>query len=370
MMEFDEEDKRLMLRKSSGGQAYIVPDRVRDIAEFAEPPGGPAPAAACGLPMDKCPASWRRHGRISGEKFDVLVCTKIIESGLDIPNVNTILIDRADRFGWRNSISWSVGRSNVQAYAYLITPRWPRCRMMLFSDLKQCGNYRSLRIQLAMRDLEIRGAGNLLGSEQSGFIESMGFETYTRILEEAVSELKEEEFKGLYDQPARISIDNTILDVEVDAFIPQEYVSGDEERLEMYRRLYTVTSEEQIIEIELELKDRFGALPREVIHLFKILRLRLEATRHGFRKIKASGKSVQIEFPPRTDESFYHGDRFDAFLARISVLSGDAFHLSETPAGLSLRMVPDPNLEILVATLSCLRTAVSYMGPLATLPIP
>jgi transcription-repair coupling factor (superfamily II helicase) len=193
---------------------------------------------------------------------------------------------------------------------------------------------------LAMRDLEIRGAGNLLGAEQSGFIESMGFETYTRILEEAVQELKQQEFRELFAEDARRRrpARDTVVEPEFDAVVPESYVPSDTERLALYRRLYALTTDSQLAEVAGELRDRFGAFPAEVENLFGIVRLRLHASLAGFRKINISESAMEIEFPPETDEEFYRGTPFQAMMTTIAQRRGRGMTLKQTASSLRLQV--------------------------------
>jgi transcription-repair coupling factor (superfamily II helicase) len=297
-----------------GGQVYFIHDRVHDIEEIQA------------LLQRKIPEARFHvaHGQMKGhelekamldfleKKYDVLICTKIIESGIDIPSVNTIIINRADRFGLAElyQLRGRVGRSNEQAYAYLLTPpisSLPRAtlrRLQAIEEFTELGS----GFNLAMRDLEIRGAGNLLGAEQSGFILEMGLEMYQRTVEEAVAELKEQEFNKLFEgQPLRTQRDSAeaTIDADIEAYIPDVYVESDAERLDFYRRLYTVASPEDIRVMKDELRDRFGDYPEEVEHLFGLVELKTIAARLGFVKLELSGRSLMLHFPPPDTIQFY-----------------------------------------------------------------
>jgi transcription-repair coupling factor (superfamily II helicase) len=171
-----------------------------------------------------------------------------------------------------------------------------------------------------MRDLEIRGAGNLLGSEQSGFIEAMGFETYTRILDEAVRELKEQEFSELFPpvQGSSRLRRRTVVEPGVNAFIPESYIGSDSDRLGIYRRLFAVETSAQLDEVSEELADRFGAFPNEVVSLFDAVRLRMAAAELGFPRVAITDGRLEAEFPAEDDETFYDSDRFQQLMATIS----------------------------------------------------
>jgi transcription-repair coupling factor (superfamily II helicase) len=258
------------------------------------------------------------------KKLDMLVCTKIIESGLDIPNVNTIIVNRADRFGMSElyQLRGRVGRSNLQAYAYLLVPpisSMPRGtiqRLQAVEEFTELGS----GFNLAMRDLEIRGAGNLLGAEQSGFIESMGFETYTRILDDAVTELKEQEFRDIFphEEGRKGPAPDTVVDVDFEALIPSSYVENDSERLEMYRKMYGVTTEAQLEELGEDMEDRFGPHPIEVQNLFATVRVRLAGAELGFRRIAIGAEGFDVEFPPEGEKSYYESRDFQVLMTELS----------------------------------------------------
>jgi len=308
-----------------GGQLYFVHDRVQTMDDVA------------GRLQKLLPDVRIRtaHGQMTShalenvmmaflqKECDVLVATKIIESGLDIPNVNTIFINRADRFGMAElyQLRGRVGRANAQAYAYLLTPPIASIPRSTLQRLQAVEEFTELGsgFNLAMRDLEIRGAGNLLGAEQSGFIENMGFEAYTRILEEAVQELKQEEFKELFSeaQLKRKTEREAAVEADLDAFIPGSYVRGDADRLALYRRLYSLTTEEQLREVRDEMTDRFGKFPVEIENLFGMVRLRLVAAGIGFVKVTISEERLEAEFPLETDVAFYESETFQRIMASV-----------------------------------------------------
>jgi transcription-repair coupling factor (superfamily II helicase) len=223
-------------------------------------------------------------------KFDVLVCTSIIESGLDITNVNTILIDSADRFGLSQlyQIRGRVGRSAVRAYAYLF---YHPARVMTdqaVERLKAIQEFTALGsgYKLAMRDLEIRGAGNLLGAEQSGHVMEVGFDLYCELLDEAVREVK-----GIKEvSPREVSID-----LKVEAFIPEDYIADDRQRIAVYRRMNLLRSREEADEMKKELRDRFGKIPGKLGRLFDVLYLKVKALHAGIRSIKEEDGKIIIE---------------------------------------------------------------------------
>ena len=308
------------------GQVYFVHDRVNDIEEWTERLRVLLPGRRIHHAHGQMPAHELEEVMLEFQerKCDVLVCTKIIESGLDIPNVNTIIVNRADRFGMSElyQLKGRVGRSNVQAYAHLLVPPisvLPRTtiqRLQAIEEFTELGS----GFNLAMRDLEIRGAGNLLGAEQSGFIESMGFETYTHILDEAVTELKQQEFKDFFpvSEGRKRLAPETVVEVELDALIPASYIESDMERLEIYRRMYALSTHEQLQELGEELKDRFGTHPIQVQNLFNAVRVRLVAASLGFRKGLMGKHTIEIEFPPDSDTAFYESPTFQRLTNEIS----------------------------------------------------
>jgi len=314
-----------------GGQVYFVHDRVQNIGTIQS-------MLEEHLPKVRFHVA---HGQMKGhelekammnfleKKYDVLICTKIIESGIDIPSVNTIIINRADRFGLAElyQLRGRVGRSNVQAYAYLLTPPLsvlPRAtlrRLQAIQEFTELGS----GFNLAMRDLEIRGAGNLLGGEQSGFILEMGFEMYQRVVEEAVAELKDEEFKELVETEKGVGkrkTVETIIETDIESLIPDIYIEHDSERLDVYRRLYRCASHEEIHTMRVELRDRFGEYPEEVEHLFRLVELKITAARIGFIKVELSGEQLLLYFPSSEESVFYEGDdaRFQKIMKHIHEL--------------------------------------------------
>jgi transcription-repair coupling factor (superfamily II helicase) len=299
-----------------GGQVFFVHDRVQNIDQLQAELEQHVPKARFGV----------AHGQMQGHqleitmldflerKFDVLICTKIIESGIDMPSVNTMIINRADHFGMAElyQLRGRVGRSNIQAYAYLLTPplsvlpRPTLRRLQAIQEFTELGS----GFNLAMRDLEIRGAGNLLGGEQSGFILEMGFEMYQRVVEEAVRELKEDEFTELINEKTVSGKPKTetILESDIEALIPDVYVESDAERLDIYRRLYRCTTLDEINTFRAELHDRFGEYPEEVEYLFQLVEIKITASQLGFVKVEISDNTLTLSFPSPEEKSFYEGD--------------------------------------------------------------
>jgi transcription-repair coupling factor (superfamily II helicase) len=338
----------IMKELHRGGQVYFVHDRVQNIGIIQSMLEEHVPKARFHV----------AHGQMKGHelekammdflerKYDVLLCTKIIESGIDIPSVNTIIINRADRFGLAElyQLRGRVGRSNIQAYAYLLTPPLsvlPRVtlrRLQAIQEFTELGS----GFNLAMRDLEIRGAGNLLGGEQSGFILEMGFEVYQRVVEEAVGELKEEEFTELGESEkgdGRRKKIETVIETDIEALIPDIYIEHDAERLDIYRRLYRCISHEEVHVMRGELQDRFGEYSEEVEHLFRLVELKITAARIGFIKVELSGELLSLHFPPPEEKGFYEGDEspFQKIMGRIHELK--QFHPRLKQDGKQLKLI-------------------------------
>lgn len=221
----------------------------------------------------------------------MLVCTNIVESGVDIPNVNTIIVNNAHQFGLSDlhQLRGRVGRSNKKAFCYLLAPPMStlpndsRKRLQTLEQHSELGS----GFQIAMRDLDIRGAGNLLGGEQSGFMAEIGFEMYQKILDEAIRELKRTDFKDLFkEEIARQDdfVQDCTIDTDLEILIPDEYVESIAERLSLYQRLDNAETEEELVAMKTELEDRFGNLPRPVEDLFITVRCRKLAVDLGFEK--------------------------------------------------------------------------------------
>ncbi len=320
-----------------GGQTYIVNDRVENIDQFAATLQEFIPEARFRVGHGQLKAHELEKVMLDflEKKCDVLVATKIIESGLDIPNVNTIIINRADRFGLAElyQLRGRVGRSNSQAYALLLVPpiaTLPKAtlrRLQAIEEFTELGS----GFNLAMRDLEIRGAGNMLGGEQSGFIMEMGFEMYTKTLEEAVGELKEQEFGELFGSEKRTSLPSSdgAITADVDAYIPEFYVENDSERLDIYRRLYATRKVQASDEIRLELIDRFGPSVEEVENLFRLARLRVLGASAGFSKVELDKRTLRLYFPPESEKEFYQSGAFQSLMQAVEKISAAKFQLRQ-----------------------------------------
>lgn len=301
----------IMYELARGGQVFFVHNRVQNIDEVAGMIQRLIPKARIGI----------GHGQLDGAKleeimvnfiegeFDILIATTIIESGIDIPNANTIIINNAHMFGLSDlhQLRGRVGRSNKKAFAYMLAPpistltdeaRKRLTALEQFSDLGSGFN-------IAMRDLDIRGAGNLLGGEQSGFINDIGFEMYQKILAEAMHELKENEFKELFQDEEREFIQDCVIETDMELLIPDRYVEEITERLALYKELDDAETEEDLAKFEKQLEDRFGPIPPQVADLFETIRIRWVAKDIGFEKlVLKSGKLLGYFIPDQTSDYF------------------------------------------------------------------
>jgi transcription-repair coupling factor (superfamily II helicase) len=307
---------------SRGGQVFFIHNRIENIKEVAGMIQRLLPDAKIGI----------GHGQMEGKKleklmlsfmnneFDVLVSTTIVESGLDVPNANTIFINNANNFGLSDlhQMRGRVGRSNKKAFCYFITPPYhmmttdARKRieaLVLFSELGS-------GINIAMKDLEIRGAGDLLGGEQSGFINDIGFDTYQKILSEAIEELKENEFKELYksDNKPKNYVKEVQIDSDFEILIPDDYINVISERLSVYSELSSISNEEQLAAFEKRIIDRFGEIPTEVVDLLNSVRIKWIAKQLGLERIILKKKRLIGYFIADQQSGFYQTDDFTRIL--------------------------------------------------------
>jgi transcription-repair coupling factor (superfamily II helicase) len=291
---------------SRGGQVFVVYNRIGELESIANRILRLVPDAKIAV----------AHGQMEGDQlekimmgfieghYDVLVATNIIESGLDIPNANTIFILNANNFGLSDlhQMRGRVGRSNKKAYCYLATPSLAnltsdaRKRLSALEEFSDLGD----GIKVAMRDLDIRGAGNLLGAEQSGFINDLGYDMYHKILDEAVQELKENEFRKLFEvdleQVAEMLKVDCTIETDLRVLIPEEYVQSISERLALYTRLDEIEDEETLAAFIKEIKDRFGDLPNEVQDMIELVKCRWKAQVLGIEKILLKNNNLKFHF--------------------------------------------------------------------------
>ena len=274
--------------------------------------------------------------------YDVLLCTSIVEAGLDIQNVNTIFINNGHRFGLSDlhQLRGRVGRSDRKAYCYILIPMTEILTQSARQRLKAIVEYSDLGsgMSLAMQDLNIRGAGDLLGAEQSGFIVDLGLETYYKILDEAVEELKHEEFAELFTSEqtdANTFVSECVVDSDLALYLPAEYVESTSERMRLYRKLTALQKSEDVQQFIAELQDRFGELPNEARELLKIPELKWTARKLGIQRIQLQNKIMVLQFVTPMTSPFYATDVFGCILKNIASFGNQA-QLRQTETSLSL----------------------------------
>jgi transcription-repair coupling factor (superfamily II helicase) len=314
---------------SRGGQVYFINDKVKNIEFIADMIRKLVPGARVGV----------GHGQLEGHKLeavmmdfiegntDVLVCTTIVENGLDIPNANTIIVNEAQNFGLSDlhQLRGRVGRSNKKAFAHLLAPSphllpdLSRKRLQAIEQFSDLGS----GIHIAMKDLDIRGAGDLLGAEQSGFVNDIGFETYHKILEEAVRELKDEHFKELFEDrqlargDSRYRADDCVLETDLRMMIPGDYVSETAERLALYRQLDNLKDAAELEKFGASITDRFGPIPAQVQDLMEAIRLRWSGERLGLEKMVLKQGKLIGTFIADQKHPFFESEVFTAILRAV-----------------------------------------------------
>ena len=329
VIRFSEETIRDAVRYeiSRGGQIFFIHNRIENIKEVAGLMQRLVPDAKIGI----------GHGQMDGKKleqlmlafinneFDILVSTTIVESGLDVPNANTIFINNANNFGLSDlhQMRGRVGRSNKKAFCYFITPPYHLMTDEAHKRITALEMHTELGsgINIAMKDLEIRGAGDLLGGEQSGFINDIGFETYQKILNEAIEELKENEFKDLYKDELNKKPKEFVKDVQIDTdfevLFPDDYMQSITERLTLYKELSELKIDEELLSFENKLKDRFGELPCQVVDLLNTVRIKWLAKNLGLERIVLKQKRMVGYFISDQQSDFYQSDTFRRFLTYV-----------------------------------------------------
>ena len=327
-----------------GGQVFFVHNRIENIKEISGMLQRLIPDARIATAHGQLPGNTLERvmlGFINGQ-YDILVTTTIIESGLDVPNANTIFINNAHNFGLSDlhQMRGRVGRSNKKAFCYLISPpssvmtEDARKRMEAISQYTALGS----GFQIAMKDLEIRGAGDLLGGEQSGFINDIGFETYQKILKDAIEELQENEFKALYPNH-KTRAKELVLDTDFEVFLPTDYINNVTERLSQYQKLAELKTEEELEEFSVALVDRFGALPEPTLELFDSVRLKWLGASLGFEKIILKKQKCICRFHAAPESAFYQEDRFKYLLEQLGRLKNAQLKEKNTKEGQKLILV-------------------------------
>ncbi|WP_452219707.1 transcription-repair coupling factor [Lacinutrix salivirga] len=346
-----------------GGQIFFIHNRIENIKEVAGMIQRLVPDAKIGI----------GHGQLDGKKleqlmlsfmngdFDVLVSTTIVESGLDVPNANTIFINNANNFGLSDlhQMRGRVGRSNKKAFCYFITPDYSamtndaRKRITALEQFTELGS----GFNIAMKDLEIRGAGDLLGGEQSGFINEIGFDTYQKILNEAIEELKENEFADLYNEPLEDKeyVKDITIDTTFELLFPDDYVNNITERLKLYTELNNFKTEEELQQFETNLIDRFGELPIQVVDLLNSVRLKWIATKLGMEKVIMKQNKLIGYFINDQQSKFYQSKNFTKLLQYVqSKPSACKMKEKQTRNGLRLLLTFD-NIKTVQQGLAALK---------------
>jgi transcription-repair coupling factor (superfamily II helicase) len=343
-----------------GGQVFFIHNRVQGLAEM------------CAMIQKLCPdlSIGFAHGQLEGHqleekifdfierRYDVLVCTNIVESGVDIPNVNTIIINNAHQFGLSDlhQLRGRVGRSNKKAFCYLLAPQMTtlpddsRKRLQTLEQFSELGS----GFQIAMRDLDIRGAGNLLGGEQSGFMAEIGFEMYQKILAEAVRELKRSDFKDLFVEEISKQDDfvqDCTIDTDLEIMLPDNYVESIGERLSLYTRLDQSEDDAALEAMKIELIDRFGPMPKQVASLFTTIQSRRLAIALGFEKMTLKEETLRCFFINRPDSPYYESAIFKGLLSYTQTAMNNA-HFKQVGKTFILIIKDIKSMEHCFATLT------------------
>ena len=349
---------------SRNGQVFIVSPRIASLANIASLVRRYVPDARVAVGHGQMPPE-ELEKIITGfvnYDYDVLISTTIVENGIDIPNANTILIDGAHRFGLSDlhQMRGRVGRGSRKAFCYLLAPPLSLLPDDARRRLQAIENYSDLGsgIHIAMQDLDIRGAGNLLGAEQSGFIADLGYETYQKILSEAVSELKNEEFADLYaeeiKQQKQLSgeffVSECTIECDLHAYLPETYVPGASERMMLYRELDSLSNDEQITNFRKRLLDRFGELPKEAEELLRIVPLRNLARRAGADRLVLHNRQMTLYFVQNTDSPFYRSAAFTRII-EFAAASPLRCKLDESKGRRCMTITQVPNAEAALITM-------------------
>ncbi len=338
-----------------GGQVFVIYNRIAGLTEMTALIRSLCPDLSVGY----------AHGQLEGheleksildfinKRYDVLVCTNIVESGVDIPNVNTIIVNNAHQFGLSDlhQLRGRVGRSNKKAFCYLVSPPLrtlpddSRKRLQTLEQHSELGS----GFQIAMRDLDIRGAGNLLGGEQSGFMNDIGFEMYQKVLDEAIRELKRTEFKELFKEEISKQDDyvqDCTIDTDLEILIPDDYVESITERLSLYQRMDNCETDEELSQMKTELNDRFGPIPPQVEDLFITVQCRKIAVALGFEKIIMKDESAKFYFINRPDSPYYESEVFKKIISYMQTET-HTVRLKQTGRSFSLIALEIKSMESL-----------------------
>jgi transcription-repair coupling factor (superfamily II helicase) len=340
---------------SRGGQVFFIHNRVKNIEEIAEMIRRLIPdirvrfghGQMTGSQLDKIITDFYQH------KYDVLVSTNIVENGIDISNANTIIINHANHFGLAelHQLRGRVGRSNRKAFCYLITnpiqtlSTEARKRLLALEEFSDLGS----GFNIAMRDLDIRGAGDILGAEQSGFINDIGFDLYTKILNDAVKELKQTEFSDMFDDvEIEAELPETTVEFDETALLPQSYVSDNVERLNLYRKLSQAKTEQEIEDWKEEIEDRFGPIPEEARFLILAGKIRLFASKNFFTKVTIRAERMWLVCPKQESEmgqNFFDSGKFQEILEKLEITRKEKFQVIQKKETVRFVVQEIPTIE-------------------------
>ncbi len=348
---------------SRNGQVYIVTNRVAALPNLQNLVQKYVPDARVAIGHGQMPPD-KLEEIVTGfvnYDYDVLISTTIVENGIDVPNANTIIIDAAHHFGLSDlhQMRGRVGRGSRKAFCYLIAPPLALLPDESRRRLEAIENFSDLGsgIHIAMQDLDIRGAGNLLGSEQSGFIADLGYETYQKILAEAVTELKNDEFADLYADEAKrtqlsgeMFVDDCTVDCDLHAYFPETYVPGDTERMLLYRELDSLNTDEQIAAFRQRMEDRFGTLPPEGEELLRIVPLRALGRKLGAERLTLKGRRMTLSFVSNVNSPFYQSDTFGRII-QFATTSYSRCKLDESRGHRRMIVNDVPSVECALTTL-------------------
>ncbi|MBO7367889.1 MAG: DEAD/DEAH box helicase, partial [Paludibacteraceae bacterium] len=349
---------------SRGGQVFFVNNRISNLPELE-------------LYLRKLVPQARictGHGQMDSEKleevllnfingeYDILLATSIIESGVDIPNVNTMFINNAQHFGLSDlhQLRGRVGRTNKKAFCYLITPPLSTLPSDSRRRLQAIENFADLGsgIHIAMQDLDIRGAGNILGGEQSGFIADLGFETYHRILDEAIYELKHVEFKDVFAEEIKkedkVYATDCVFESDLELLFPAEYIESVSERMDLYRRLDDIKTEDKLAAFEKELEDRFGPIPDVARELISVVRLRWLCMKCGIEKATLKNERLTLYFISNPDSIYYQSNNFN----RVLLYAMNNYQTTQFKEDGAKRYMTVRRIQTIADALKCLQTIV------------
>lgn len=309
-----------------GGQIFVINNRIEGLTELENMIRRLVPDARMAVAHGQMPPDKLEKTIVdfAAHDYDILLSTTIVESGIDIPNVNTIIINNAQNFGLSelHQLRGRVGRSNKKAFCYLMIPSGKPLTTVAHRRLQAIESFSELGsgIHIAMQDLDIRGAGNLLGAEQSGFIADLGYETYQKILKEAVTELRNEEFADLPadEQAEQDFVADTTIETDMELLLPADYVPQESERIALYQRLDNTERETDLLAFKSMLEDRFGRVPKQTLELLRVPRLRRLARRLGIEKVNLHRGEMYLYFVDESNQAYFQSPMFGRLLTYLT----------------------------------------------------